>query len=223
MKQQQVPEVDGIDLDFTPTSYFRERDLHLTLPSDILGKARRDIARRLEAEGEDVPPEFLAGVLSDDDRTAIGRIHPMFMGGEYLPPLRRGEVEIARISLESVTADQISVRARRIGGRISYSIVDEYGDDGCINYAPHPRTSRAPLSMRQLVAMLDGACEHGGAVMSHTVWHVENVGPPEEYRHFVSVESDFYPDLGSYYEGRFDLYLESVAQKEEDAEQEEGL
>ena len=69
MSKHQVPEVAGIDLDFTPTSYFTERDLHLTLPSDIMGKARRDIARQLVAEGEDPPPELLVGALTDDDRS----------------------------------------------------------------------------------------------------------------------------------------------------------
>ena len=55
-----------------------------------------------------------------------GRLHPSNMGGEYLPLLRKGEVEIARISLQSVTADQISIRARRLSKRIGYRIVDEY-------------------------------------------------------------------------------------------------
>jgi len=49
MTQQQVPEVVGIDLNFTPASDFTERDLRLTLPSDILGQARRDIVRGLVA------------------------------------------------------------------------------------------------------------------------------------------------------------------------------
>ena len=42
----QVPEVGDVDLDFTPRSYFTERDLGLAIPSDILGRARRDMARR---------------------------------------------------------------------------------------------------------------------------------------------------------------------------------
>ena len=53
MAQHQVPEVAGIDLDFTPRSYFTERDLKLALPSDIMGKARRDLARRFVVDGED--------------------------------------------------------------------------------------------------------------------------------------------------------------------------
>ena len=71
-----------------------------------------------------LPPEFLAESLDDEMRAAIGRIHPAFMGGEYLPKLLRNEIEIARISLASTTADQISVRARKLGDSVAYRIVD---------------------------------------------------------------------------------------------------
>lgn len=110
------------------------------MPSDILGKARRDMARQLAGEGDGLPPELLMSAPSDSDREAFGRIHPMFMGGEYLPHLQAGEVEIARISLQSVTADQISARARWVGDQISYSIVDEYGGS-CGRYTVEPDSS----------------------------------------------------------------------------------
>jgi len=216
MSKHQVPEVAGIDLDFAPASYFTERDLHLALPSDIMGQARRQIARQLVAEGEDPPAELLVGALAEEDRAAVGRIHPMLMGGEYLPRMKKGEVEIARISLESVTGDQISVRARRRGGRISYSIVDEYPNAGYIKYDLRPRTSSKPLPMHELVAMLDGACEGGGAVMSPTMALIDIGEPRDELRYFVSVESDFYPDLGTYYGVRFDEYFAALSRADED-------
>jgi hypothetical protein len=214
----EVPEVAGIDLDFTPRSYFIERDLKLALPSDILGRARRDTARRLVAQGEDPPAEMLVAALTERDRVAAGRVHPMFMGGEYLPRMKATEVEIARISLRSVTADQISVRARRRSGRIAYAIVDEYENE-YVDYDPRPRTSTTPLSMRRLVALLDGACESGGAVMSQTVLLIEHVDSPDELHDFTSVESDFYPELGRYYAARFDAYFSSIASEDEDDEE----
>jgi len=160
-------------------------------------------------------------VLAEDDRMALGRIHPMFMGGEYLPELQEGEVEIARISLESTTADQISVRARRTLGRISYSIVDEY-EQGFMNYVANPATSIVPLTLRELVAMLDGACEDGGAVVGHTMAQIDLGARRDEVRYFVTVESDFYPDLGGYYEARFDEYFESLAREDEDEDEDEA-
>ena len=165
------------------------------------------MARQLAGQGEDIPVERLMAALSDSDRRAFGGIHPAFLGGEYLPQLTEGEVAIARISLRSTTADQISVRVRRSGEEISYSIVDEYGDENFIGYSVQPSTSKEPLSLRELVAMLDRACDGGGAVMSHTIWHVEEFGEPEAYRHFAFVESDCYPDLGRCYAARFDEYI----------------
>lgn len=212
-----VPAVAGIDLGFAPADYFLARDLRLALPSDIQGKARRDLARALAASGDALPDELLAPVLDESDRRAWGLIHPMMMGGEYLPPLRRGEVEIARISLASVTSDQISIRARRIGARIAYAAADEY--DSGEQYVLAPRTTRAPLSMRTLVAQLDGACERGGAVLCHVAWQVEDgSSTPESMRGFVTVESDFYPDLGPYYAARLDRYLDEAEARERDGE-----
>lgn len=215
----QVPEVGDVDLDFTPRSYFTERDLGLAIPSDILGRARRDMARRLAADpsssADDVPPELLESVLSAAQRHALGAIHPSLMGGEYLPRLRKGEVEIARISLESVTADQISVRARRTKKGIAYAIVDEYDGGGA--YELRPRVSAAPLSMRELVAMLDGAHEGGGAVLCHLELNADTKEDAKRLLGFVSVESDFYPDLGRYYAGRIGQWYAAMPEPEEDA------
>jgi hypothetical protein len=215
-RKPDVPEVDGIDLDYTPAGYFVMRDLHLALPSDIKGKARRDLARKLAAEGSELPPELAAPELTPEDRQMWGAIHPAMMGGEYLPRMRRDEVEIARISLKSVTGDQISVRARRRSDRIVYAIVDEYqGEYG--GYELHPQSSRKPLSMRQLVDLLDRACEQGGAVMSPVIWPIEDGSSSvDDMRGFVTVESDFYPELGSYYEARFERYFAEHAEEAED-------
>ena len=43
--------------------------------------------------------ELLNDSLDDRVRESLGRIHPTFMGGEYLPKYSRREVEIARIQL----------------------------------------------------------------------------------------------------------------------------
>ena len=111
----------------------------------------------------------------------------MFMGGEYLPPVKKGEVEIARISLESVSGDQISVRARRSGGRISYSIVDEYGNYYMdTTYArAHPARRCRWANWRQCWTVpRRWRCRHEPAVA------LINIGESrDELRCFVSVES----------------------------------
>ena len=80
------------------------------------------------------------------------------MGSEYLPPRLDDEVEIARISLALVMANQTSVRAQRVAGGIAYRIVDEYGEDGT-EYLCSPDRNDLPLALAELVAILDGAQE----------------------------------------------------------------
>ena len=65
--------------------------------------------------------------ISAADRNALESFHPMFMGGNYLPDTEDGEVEIARISIESTTCDVTCVCARPDGGAIHYRVVDECG------------------------------------------------------------------------------------------------
>src|SRR6516165_11150738 len=95
--------------------------------------------------------DLLRETLDEDTRRSLDRIHPSFMGGEYLPDYGRDEVEIARIELESTTSDVISVRARPRGKRIEYSVRDEYQTE----YRLAQKTSRQPLSLRELIRFLD--------------------------------------------------------------------
>jgi hypothetical protein len=64
---------------------------------------------------EQLDDSLLADTLDTDTRVSLGRIHPSFMGGEYLPNYDRSEVEIARIEFESTTCDVFSLRARPFG------------------------------------------------------------------------------------------------------------
>src|SRR5215831_892929 len=99
-----VPEVPGIDLSFRPRTYFGPVPLETHLLSRVAGQERREALRRQLAAGNlDLAPELVVCLLDEEDRAAIGRIHPAFMGGEYLPPFLDDEVEIARIGIASVT------------------------------------------------------------------------------------------------------------------------
>ena len=62
--------------------------------------------RLLDRGRLDEVPAFLASsALTNPDRAALGKIHPAFMGGEYLPNLTADEVMIARITIASTTQD----------------------------------------------------------------------------------------------------------------------
>jgi hypothetical protein len=206
-----LPQVSGIDLDYHPQNYFWALDTDVPLPSRIAGETRRQIFRALIQAGCLVPDGLDAEVLDDETREEWGRLHPTNMGGEYLPPFRKGEVEIARISLESVTADQISVRARRVRERIRYRIVDEYS----FTYVCHPASSGAPLSLRELVMLMESASD-GGSIIFPILGMNMRDSTPVELADFITVTSDFYADLGRYYRALTDGWLEERAREKAD-------
>ncbi len=91
----QVREVPGIDLAYRPRNYFWADDLQIPLPSSIAGEARRQLVRALVEWNAPIPGGLDAAVLDEAMREAWGGLHPSHMGGEYLPPIRNGEVEPA--------------------------------------------------------------------------------------------------------------------------------
>jgi hypothetical protein len=206
-----LPQVPGIDLDYRPRSYFWASDLNVPLTSSIAGKTRREIFRALIEGDSPVPDGLAAAVLDEETRAAWGRIHPSNMGGEYLPPLRKGEVEIARISLESTTADQISVRARRVRERIRYRIVDEYMETS--TYVCHPASSVSPLSLGELIALMETADEGGSIIFPILEMNMGGGSTPAALGAFITVTSDFYADLDPYYRALTDAWLEERAQE----------
>lgn len=141
----------SIDLDFRPRSYFWPMSAEKHLLATIHGAERR---RMVKAAFSNTDLDFIdmaffaKSSLSEDERTAMGRIDPQFMGGEYLPDLRVGEIEIARINIDSTTSDVTSLYARRTSKGISYRVVDEY--DGDTLNAKRTRTSREPLTLGDL-------------------------------------------------------------------------
>ena len=203
-----VPAVRGIDLSFRPTTYFGPLPLETHLLAQVTGHERREFLRVVIAAGDEALfPDLLASTLDDETREAIGRLHPTLMGGEYLPPLLPNETEIARISLASVTADQISVRARRMKHRIAYRIVDEYAE-ASTDYRCHPASSSVALTLAELVGMIDQSSGGTGPVFSPLVLNM-NGGDANGLRGFVSVSSEFYPQLAGYYAARIEAWLDS--------------
>ena len=181
---------DKIDLEFRPRSYFRPAALEKFLISKVKGVVLR---KRLSALFEAGQYEELQSLLSDvafsvADRKALEAIHPMFMGGNYLPDTNGGEVEIARISIQSTTFDVTCVYARKEGGVIHYRVVDEYDGD----------TLQGPIETITTVPMALGEF----ADFFLTAWPLMDVlemnfeDDVESALGFFSAKSDFYPDLG---------------------------
>lgn len=214
-----VPQVDGIDLDFRPASYWDPIDPVSAITRNIKGQRRRERARDflLGNAAERFGPiasELLEDEVSDSTRESLGRIHPQWMGGEYLPTYRRGEVEIARIALDSATGDVISFRARRCrpGSRILYRVVDEYQ----IDYTSGRKSSSEPLSLRELIAFIDSVaqqeeCLPGLPFVERLIEY--NAGGDVG---LVRLESTDYPMLGRYYAQRVAAWKESMQIRAED-------
>ena len=153
-----------------------------------------------------------------DDEQALemwGSVHPQMLGGEYLPDHLEDEVEVARIEMRSTTGDVLQVRARPLDGRIAYRVVDEYatehGDPETWAYVIQPETSELPLTMGELVTLIDttrqtGGLSHGddrydvGLIEGILNGNVADGSDPATMRHFFTVSSAFYPELGAYYD-----------------------
>lgn len=212
----------GFNYAFRPTSYFRNIDFHTLIVSSILGEERRkDVQARLMSGDADEYGDWLTeSKLDDSTRQVVGSMHPAFMGGEYLPNIGGDEIEIARIVLASVTQDVISIRAKRTKKNIAYRVVDEY--DSVFKVAK--KWSSKPLSLRELIYLIDGTGQDGGLVFSILSMNINYGGEDADgMRGFVAVSSSFYPELGRYYDFAIDTYLDGFAVEEDEDDDDDGL
>jgi hypothetical protein len=112
----------GFDLSWRPMSYFEDLTLEQKLGSKIKGQIRGKKVIR-DIRDEPVDPQLMKSELASDLKDRHGKIHPVMMGGEYLPDLKDTEVEICRIVLESTTMDVTSIRAKKQKDRVIYRVV----------------------------------------------------------------------------------------------------
>jgi hypothetical protein len=125
----------------------------------IKGNHRRHfVSRAMEDEGVDsVPEAWKDHDVSDELKGVLGQENSQFRGGEDLPDLEEGEVEIARLTLaNSVHGEVTSLRAKRVKepGKISLRMVDEYWYDYQITL-PY-QIADMPLTSEQVVCLFWG-------------------------------------------------------------------
>jgi hypothetical protein len=205
-----------INLKQRPDSYWIDDDLLKGLLRNVKGTQRRQMITDYWKAGrlENLDDELLKEALGEASRDALGRIHPVFMGGEYLPNYKADEVEIARIELRSTTADVISIRAQREKDGITYRVVDEYDTE----FTFKPERSRKPLSLGQLARLIDemdGGLDGGPYVWALLGCDAECCG--EIDRTFVRMRSDFYPELETWWDERLEQEI-AERKKGEDRE-----
>lgn len=74
-----------------------------------------------------IPPQWTAHELDEMFKMVLTSSNPRNRGGEDLPDLDDGEVEIVRVSLaDSVHGEVTSLRVRRAGNAMALRLVDEY-------------------------------------------------------------------------------------------------
>jgi len=209
----------SIDYTQRPSSYWDEETLEQAILTNIKGDFRREEIRKALAAGtlETIPAEILKEALSENVRSFTGRIHPRFMGGEYLPDLEASEVEICRISLQSTTFDVISIRARRTSkGTILYRAVDEYEGE----FQLSRKRSKKPMSLREMIVFLEKTeleGMRGGLMLGYNNMNADYMDRSErpELRHFTRIGSEFYPELSSHCE---EVFQEWAGEEIEDEE-----
>jgi hypothetical protein len=204
------------DLSFRPASYFGPVRLDDHVTSKITGHVRQRLVKDALDAAEEVPPELLNGTLDSATLEAVTSLHPSLLGGEFLPEHEAGEVEIARISLASTTSDQVVVRARRVGQRIRYSVHDEYNGE-FINPKCRPRSSKRPLTLRQLTDLIDSAYDLYDVIDMNIF---DGGADVRDMANFVTASSAFYPQLEGLYEQWIREYLATRHQPEEAANDE---
>lgn len=202
---------EKFDLDFRPKSYWGPQSLASYFGSHITGELRRQAAKNEAASGLDlaVPTE---PTLDSTARSMQGAIHPWLMGGEYLPPLRADEVEIARVTLRSVTMDVFSIRARRSGERIYYRLVDEYMEqEPPERFVVKPRWAKNPLSMRQVISIID----ENGLIDDYRNLNFDGTNADEIFN-FATASSEFYPELAAYFDHQNEKWREEQTRQSSD-------
>ena len=220
-----------IDPQFRPQSYWDPAEPLTAILGNIKGENRRQMARDFitgsaaKVLGE-IDSDLLADTVGDAVRRQLGRLHPSWMGGEYLPDYLPGEVEIARIVLASTTQDVISIRARRRRGgtRILYRIVDEYHDSPSSRWSCRPRSAARPITLGQMVQLIDRAGHEDlnpdGQSLTDNLRELQEGCDPGDLLTFVTVDSEWYPELSAYYRERAKRWVYAKRQ-ELDADGEE--
>ena len=205
---------EGIYYEFHPKSYWDTFDDPLqAILNNVKGTNRRQMIRDYWEAGriEELFDTHLLDELGEEERSCLSQIHPTFMGGEYLPDYAEREVEIARIELESTTADVISIRAKKDGERIAYSIVDEYETE----FSVSPMHSDKPLTLFELVGLIDAGKEEGSLAMCYTVgnYRGDSLEDLDAIKSFTRVESVFYSQLNLHYEKLIDLWYKEEKER----------
>ena len=178
-----------IDSNYRPNSYFRPQKIETYLISEVKSAFVRSELERLLAEGreEEVKELLESQGVSLAAQKSLEAVHPMFMGGNYLPDKEPGEVEVARIEISSTTCDVTCLFAKKIDGRIHLRVVDEYEGDTLSGQAEMIVDS--PLTLGEMTDFFLNAWSLIEVLEMNFETDVEDA------LGFFSAKSEFYPEF----------------------------
>ena len=163
---------------------------------------------------QELEESFTKASLSDEERFRLASIHPMFMGGEYLPDCNSNETEIARVTLRSTTQDVISIRAKGEDGELHYSVADEYDDH---EFSLWTDSSLKPFTLKELIEFLDNSSQGlgypGGLSLSYNNSNADSGLDRESLEDFTTISSEIYPQLEKHYDR---VFADWVAEEKEE-------
>jgi hypothetical protein len=104
--------------------------------------------------------------------------------------------------------------------------VDEYPDPGRPGWSCRPASSARPLTLGQVIALIDGAqnpdLEPGREGPLTDLLRDQDGADLDDLVDFVRVESDFYPGLSEYFERRAEEWLRRKRRELGDDDEDEG-
>ena len=206
----------GIKYSFRPKSYWDEDNVLQALLRDVKGAERRKMIKAYYEGGnfQELEESFTKASLSDEERFRLASIHPMFMGGEYLPDCNSNETEIARVTLRSTTQDVISIRAKGEDGELHYSVADEYDDH---EFSLWTDSSLKPFTLKELIEFLDNSSQGlgypGGLSLSYNNSNADSGLDRESLEDFTTISSEIYPQLEKHYDR---VFADWVAEEQEE-------
>ncbi len=214
----------GINYAFRPSSYWDAPNPSTAILRNVTGENRRKIIAGSLRDGnvDELPPALLQDETDEGTRDRLGQIHPSFLGGEFLPGYLSGEVEIARICLQSTTCDVITLRARPTPGGIAYRVEDEYEGEFTLPFA----VSAQPLTLGEMIQQfeqgrlneLDAA---GGLALGYNNLNAEG-DEYENLRHFTVISSTLYRQLEEHFEYVFEDWVTQACAERDGVAREEG-
>jgi hypothetical protein len=187
------------DPNYRPNSYWKATDPLQAVLEGIAGTARRNLIKAYwEAGGmEHLDDKILKNMLTEKERDELGRMHPYFLGGEFLSMNLPGEVCVVRIELQSTTFDVIELRARPLpDNTIGLRWSDEYQTEF---HAPYSSIQQ-PFSFTELVSFINNSYSEESPEPITTAYLSIQTEPGELeqlefYTKFITFSSDFYPPL----------------------------